>query len=488
MRFTSKIFSSRECRSLLAANYLILAMSRANAFPFCLSWMAVAIACLSSVQSVSSAEMWRAGTGREIITPPAGAWMTGYAVRTHPAEGTGQELWVKALAIEDPKGNRGVLVTLDLCGITREISNQVADELHRQHRIPRSAVMINVSHTHCSPAIEGSIAGLRILPPEGRALSIAYGRDLITRIIKAANHALTTLTPATLSWSEDSASIGINRRENSEKDAPALRAAGKLRGPSDSRVPVLAVRDSNGGSLALLVSYACHNTTLSYYFWHGDYAGSAQVYLERRHPGATVLFASGCGADINPNPRGTVEWADAHGKSLADAVDRALATPMKRIEGGFRSEFEDITLTFSRKPTDEQLREAREKEQPNMAMHQAWSAVVTEQFRLKGAEIMQYDYPIQAWSLGDLSWLALGGEVVVDYSLRLRAETPGNLWVFGYSNDVMAYIPNERILKEGRYEGETSMIPYGRPGPWSPGLEEKIVSKSQQLIRRARGE
>jgi len=348
--------------------------------------------------------------------------------------------------------------------------------------------MINVSHTHCSPAIEGSIAGLRILPPEGRARSIAYGRELIGRVIKAAERAFSSLTPATLSWAEDSATIGINRRENSEKEAPALRAAGKLRGSSDPRVPVLAVRDARGVIIALLVSYACHNTTLSDYFWHGDYAGSAQIFLEQRHLGATVLFASGCGADINPNPRGSVEWADAHGKSLADAVDRALATPMNQIEGRFRTAFEDTTLTFSRKPNDDQLREAREKEQPNKAMHQAWSAVVTEQLRLKGADVMNYNYPIQAWSLGGLSWLALGGEVVVDYGLRLRSETPGNLWVFGYSNDVMAYIPNERILKEGRYEGETSMIPYGRPGPWSSGLEEKIISKSKQLIRRTRGE
>jgi hypothetical protein len=86
--------------------------------------------------------------------------------------------------------------------------------------------------------------------------------------------------------------------------------------------------------------------------------------------------------------------------------------------------------------------------------------------------------------LGNLAWVALGGEVVVDYTLRLRAENPGPLWVFGYSNDVMAYIPSERVLAEGRYEGDTSMIPYGRPGPWSAGIEEKIVTKSHELLGR----
>ncbi|MEN9813204.1 MAG: hypothetical protein RL479_1890, partial [Verrucomicrobiota bacterium] len=58
------------------------------------------------------------------------------------------------------------------------------------------------------------------------------------------------------------------------------------------------------------------------------------------------------------------------------------------------------------------------------------------------------------------------------------------LWVFGYSNDVMAYIPNERVLREGRYEGETSMVPYGQPGPWAPGLEDQIVGAVHDLLGR----
>ncbi len=434
----------------------------------------------------SSAPTWRAGTGRELITPPAGLWMTGYAVRARPADGTAQELWVKALAVSDPAGSRGVLLTFDLCGITREISDAISAELKRSHGLSRSAVMFNVSHTHCSPALEGSISGLRILPPDGVAKSVAYQKQLETKAVTAARAALTALAPATISWGEDQATFGINRRENPEKEAPARRAAGTLKGPADPRVPVLAVRTADGVLRALLVSYACHNTTLSFYQWHGDYAGCAQAELEQRHPSATVFFAIGCGADINPNPRGTVELAEQHGKALADAADRALAGKLTTVTGAFSSALEDITLTFARHPTAEQLRDAATKEQPNKEMHQAWAAAVTAHQQAKGDAVMRYAYPIQAWTIGNLSWAALGGEVVVDYSLRLRDETPGTLWVFGYSNDVMAYIPSERVLKEGRYEGDTSMIPYGRPGPWTPGLEEKIVSKTTELIQRTR--
>jgi hypothetical protein len=57
------------------------------------------------------------------------------------------------------------------------------------------------------------------------------------------------------------------------------------------------------------------------------------------------------------------------------------------------------------------------------------------------------------------------------------------VWITAYANDVMAYIPSERVLKEGGYEGDTSMIAYGRPAKWAPGLEEKIVSTTKKLVR-----
>ena len=159
---------------------------------------------------------------------------------------------------------------------------------------------------------------------------------------------------------------------------------------------------------------------------------------------------------------------------------------MTRVSGKFASAFEDITLTFARKPTTEELRIAREKDQPNKEMHQAWSATITEQLRTKGDRILEYPYPIQAWRIGNVSWVALAGEVVVDYSNRLRGELGSDVWVLGYCTDVMAYIPSERVLKEGRYEGESSMIPHGRPSKWNPGLENQIVVKTRELVEHTR--
>ncbi len=446
-------------------------------------WALLLVVPLGAAPSPSG---WRVGTARVEITPPAGLWMTGYATRDRPADGTAQALWAKALAFADPAGRRGVLLTLDLCGITREITDRVAAEIGRRHGLERSAVLVNVSHTHCSPFLNGYLSGLRLLPPEGVARADAYATDLRSKMIAAAEGALRSLAPASVSWGEDEAHFGFNRRENSEKQAPELRAAGKLKGPFEPRVPVLAVHAPDGALRALLVSYACHNTTLGLFQWHGDYAGSAQLELERRHPGATVLFAIGCGADINPAPRREPEHADQHGRALADAADRALARSLQPVGARFASAFDDITLRHARLPTAEELRTAREKDQPNREMHQAWAATVAADIAARGDRVLEQAYPIQAWTLGNLSWVALGGEVVIDYSIRLRRELGTDLWVLGYCNDVMAYIPSERVLHEGRYEGDTSMIPYGKPSKWAPGLEDQIVAKAAALVEATR--
>src|SRR5436853_1954975 len=86
-------------------------------------------------------------------------------------------------------------------------------------------------------------------------------------------------------------------------------------------------------------------------------------------------------------------------------------------------------------------------------------------------------YTVQRWSVGyQLSLVFLPCEVVVDYALRLKRELdPGRLWVNAYANDAPCYIPSERVLREGGYEGGDAMIYYDRPTRFRPGLEDRII-------------
>jgi hypothetical protein len=77
--------------------------------------------------------------------------------------------------------------------------------------------------------------------------------------------------------------------------------------------------------------------------------------------------------------------------------------------------------------------------------------------------------------------------VVVDYDLRLKRELGGEkLWVGAYCNDVFAYIPSLRILKEGGYEGGDAMVYYGQPRPFAPTIEETIIGKVHDLFQQVR--
>ncbi|MEY2879033.1 MAG: hypothetical protein RLZZ15_1413 [Verrucomicrobiota bacterium] len=442
---------------------------------------------------------WHAGVARRAITPEAPLWMTGYAARTQPAEGKAQELWAKALALQDGGGHRAVLITVDLCGVTRPMTDQIAAELGKRFSIPRQAVMVNASHTHCGPAIDGWAPGMRIATADEERATSDYTRRVTADMIEVAAAALGALRPATLGASHGLATFGMNRRKNTEKDAPARIATGTLQGPADHDVPVLAVRDGAGKIVALLASYACHNTTLNFNQWHGDYAGSAVAELERRHAGAMALFVAGCGGNINPFPRGKLEHAELHGRELADAVDLALTGVQRPVRGEFAAAMGDVTLAFAAAPTVAEVRAAAAGADPKKSavvrqMDAAWAKAMTAETARGGGSInLNYAYPVQAWRLGDLTWVALGGEVVVDYALRLKSEAAKsglageNLWVFCYSNDVMCYIPSESVLAEGGYEGKTSMIPYGRPSAWAPGLEEKIVGKVREVVRAVGG-
>src|SRR3954465_4415339 len=99
--------------------------------------MAAIIEMTVTTTSIASAAGWKAGVARAAITPAKPMWMAGYASRTKPAEGKRNDLWVKALALEDAAGRRVVLVTLDVCGIDRKLSDRVRDRLQREYQLGR---------------------------------------------------------------------------------------------------------------------------------------------------------------------------------------------------------------------------------------------------------------------------------------------------------------------------------------------------------------
>lgn len=384
------------------------------------------------------AAQWKAGVASAVITPKRPLPMSGYSARKEPAEGTEQDLFAKALAMEDGQGNRVVIVTMDLIGVIDRLREVVAGRVEAEYNLPPHALLMNASHTHCGPAYD-------------RDEAADYFDSLADTLVELVGQALDRLEPASLSYNYARCGFAMNRRtptEDGYKNHP------NPDGPVDHTVPVLRV-DGPGGELrAVLFGYACHNTTMGFLKWLGDYAGYAQEYFEQDHPGVTAMFLTGCGADQNPYPRRKLEYAQRHGRSLATAVDAAL-------------EVDQTTLRHQR-PLSGPLRSTL--------------ATVDLEFD-EAADRPDYAYPVQVVRFGnELCIVALGNEVVIDYSLRLKRELaePGGpaIWVAGYSNVYSGYIPSRRVLLEGGYEAKSR--------PWKPTLEKLIVGKVHELFDHLR--
>lgn len=428
------------------------------------------------LSSIAVAGEWRAGVARVEITPTEPTWMAGFAARKHPAEGTLHPLWAKALVLDDGQGRRVAIVTADLIGTTRELGDAVAAKTG----IPRERIVLNSSHTHCGPVIGGCAPVAYDLDAAQTEIVEKYRQTLIDKVAGVIQKASAALTPAELAYGEGKATFAINRR--SVRSGQYVIAPNP-EGPVDHVVPVLRVSDKQGRPLAVLFGYACHNTTLGgdHYQYNGDYAGFAQIAFEKSHPGTTALFMIGCGADSNPNPRGTVELAQQHGESLADAVAQALDGKLEPLEGPLSVHFERVDLPFVEPPTRHQLETARGQ---GNVYQQRLAAELLRRLEELGSLDRSYPCPIQVVRFGDdLAMVALSGETVVDYALRLRRELPDRrLWIAGYCNEVFAYVPSERVLAEGGYEGGGAMVYFGWHGSFQPGLEDRIIACVKKLL------
>lgn len=429
----------------------------------------------------AQASEWKAGTARVVITPEQPVWMAGYASRSRPSEGKAHDLYARALALQDKRGNRVVIVTTDHLGIPREMGEAIANGVARQYNIPLANLVLSSSHTHSGPVPERKLEGAYFLDAEQQAGVVRTTNWTVEKIIAAVGLALSRLQPAVLSFGHGETTFGMNRRV--EKNSRFVFGANQD-GVKDDDVPVLRVASPDGSLRAVLFSYACHNTTLpaEFYQFNGDYAGYAEAELEKDNSGATAMFMMGCGADVGPQPTGKVEFAIEHGKALAASVGKVLAGSMVRISGGVKTRYERIPLQLNL-TSREQLRALlQDKDKYRRAHAERWLA----RWERDGKVMTEYPYPLQVIQFGNaITFVAMSGEVAVDYVLRLKRELgTAGLWITAYCNDVMAYIPSVRILNEGGYEADFSMMYYDLPGKWKPEVEKLIIRKVYELAHK----
>jgi putative membrane-bound dehydrogenase-like protein len=429
----------------------------------------LALPCEAGI--AQEANTYTAGVAKVDITPDYPVRLSGFGFRRAESEGVTRRIWAKALAVDAADNQPLLLIAVDNLGIPQAMVRELAGRLAKRSGLKANQLTVTATHTHTAPMLRGVAPTLfgQPIPKAHQERIDRYTAELTDRLEKVAVDALADRKPAKLSWGVGKVSFAINRRTNG--------------GPVSHDLPVMVVRDLNGKVRAVYASYACHCVTLSDNKIGGDWAGFAEARIELDNPGAVAILTIGCGADANPRSGVTganAAAANEQGAELAAEVRRLLKGYLAPLYGKLSAKTVGLELPLADHPTRAQWEE-KAKRKDAIGYH----ARVNLERLDRGEKLpTKVDYSAQAWLWGNgLAMVFLPGEVVVDYALRLKKELdPMRLWVTAYANDAPCYIPSERVLKEGGYEGGEAMVYYDVPAPFRPGLEQKIVDAVHQAV------
>lgn len=442
-------------------------------------------AAAAAMQSAAMQSALYAGIGVADVTPAEPVRLAGWSSRDRPSEGVSHPLFAKALAVRDAAGHTGVWVTADILGYSRSMAETLERRIRDRYGVQPAQLILGSSHNHSGPVAGGLLHLYFDLTPAEREAAARYTERLLDRIVAAVGAALADAAPAEVTMGFGLAGFGVNRRR--------ARGAESLRRPQvvDHDVPVLAVRRPGGELRGILFGYACHATAVYDNRINADYAGYAQSGLERACPGATAMFAAGCGGDVNPLPRWRAGLGESCGRLLSAAVQDVLDGrygPMTPVTGPLATGADEPLLPLLEPPGRAVLQEALQRAAQDGGDGVRRRAIEHQLARLESGRPLpdHCAYPIRVWRFGSGQLLiALAGEPVVDYSLRFRAAYGWDrTWVAGYNHVLLAYIPSRRVLAEGDYEGTTGMLEYGLPGPFAGWVESTIARSVDRLVTR----
>jgi hypothetical protein len=372
--------------------------------------------------------------------------LSGYAGRSGLSEATTvqEDIFAQA-AVFGTGANVSLLITVDSTGVPDNVIDPLKQQLGATLGLAPERIVVSSTHSHSAPQLDGYLPNLFSPPltPLKQQHVDKYTQQISQKLEQVAIAAVNNSSPGhVFTWGNGSVGFAANRR-------------GQAIAPVDDDLPVMVVRDSLGHVDSVITSYACHGTTLNAgdNLISGDWPGYARDAIEAMYPGATALVMLGAAGDANPSPAGSPAIAQAHGQEVADEVQRMISQNLLKPASDQISAYHtELDLPYATALTPGDPASARLAPSPSSA-----------------------PYGVTSWTFGkDLAMVFMEGEVVSDYSLRLKAELGDTLWVNAYSNDVQGYIPSERILYEGGYEADDSTYYYAVPGRFAHGLEDKI--------------
>ncbi|MDF2723464.1 MAG: hypothetical protein K0Q59_3139 [Paenibacillus sp.] len=412
--------------------------------------------------------LFQLGTAKIEITPPTPVPLAGFAARNELGsfQGVTRPLYARIFFFqtkeEDGTIRSGLVVAADLIWWGSERMPALRRAISERWGVAESAIVLNASHTHSGPMPSDRFTALL------GAHDADYIQYLEGRLLEGIEQACAGLEPVRMEQGKGSCQIGVHRRRGG-----VMRA--NPDGPRDEEVNVIRYVRTDGTVKAVMVHYACHPVTARENYVSSEFPGAAMGAVEDALGGqAVAAFLQGCCGDINPYLEGKFCFGDDSnvgrlGRLLADEVAAILNRPMVPLTPSpIVSNRVELELPLQKLPEMSDLLEKKGQDD----VYGQWSRLLLEHpERLKPELALE----LTCLRVADgLAFLAMNGEVVVEYGLFLKRHFQGTVLPLPYSNGMIGYIPTKLQIAEGGYESVVSCYYFGMPASFDPSIEEKI--------------
>jgi len=415
------------------------------------------------------------GTSQIDITPEVGVELSGFARRIQPSTGILDRLYARGLYLEQD-GERLLWLHADLLAVERGFVCDFREWARRSRRLEPRQVMISATHTHSGPGT--------IHLQEAGVYDATYVSFLRTQLEQAAVAAMAAPEPCSVAMVEGRCELAIDRRN---KAAPHI----------DPRVAGLGFRRSNGEYKAVITNYPMHAVALgpANRMISADMPGRTAAQLSRRLPGGPVaLVTNGACGNLNPpfenvSPAQLDEW----GGRVADAVLPLFAGTAPLERPVFRTVSRVVPLpvdalsveqieAYAARIVNDPASNAEWGEKFRRAVEN-WRRTMIEAVR-SGTAGTTREAELFAIRLGEIALLGLNAEVFSPFADHVRERTGRRLYVVGYANGDMGYIPTRAAYEEGGYEVEIAHLFYCNFRPKAGGLEQ-LSERASEVVQEA---
>jgi neutral ceramidase len=428
----------------------------------------------------------RVGVAAVDITPPPGCDLSGFIARQNPSVGVRDPVFARALTLDDGQ-TTVALLTCDLLGLEARTIATIRQQIAQATRIPATRIMIAASHTHSAPA-SMFLNGCGTTDP-------AWLAELPGSCVTATTSAIAVAQPARLAAGVvEVEGISANRRVGN--------------GPIDRTLEIVRVDDGDGAPFAVLFNYACHPVTpgASNRLISADFPGALTRHFEAQ-TGATVLFANGASAGINPagligvpiDRNGNFAMVEEMGRRLAHGALRRWSN-LAPVEGTrIQVASRVLPLPFRPAPSEDELATFDAIQQGDMtavddttSMCYRNAAALRDWVRRTRDDVSSgrfrglIDAEIQVITVGDVALIGIPGEFFTSLGLQIKQSSPfPHTHILTFTNGNIGYIPAREAYPDGGYEVDIAYRYYGYPAGLAPEAGEMIVATAVELLQAA---